>query len=179
MSEAFKNGYLLFDKNWFIGSEFFKSLSHAEFRIMTYLLASVMRPNKRDPRYRRAKTIATLYQRNKLLVANVSTRTIAERCQVSRSTVWETLKKFNAVGAAIRISHGAKDGENNFYILGFDASDSEREEYYFVDSIPIKSGEKMPDETREAIEVGYEKTVFTKSAMGWKKLFGEDKRLTH
>jgi hypothetical protein len=179
MSEAFKNGYLLFDKKWFIGNEFFKSLSHAEFRIMMYLLSSIMRPNKRDLRYKRAKTIAMLYQRNRLLVANVSTRTIAERCQVSRTTVWATLDKFNAVGAAIRISHGAEDGENNFYILGFDASGSEREEYYFVDSIPIASGKKMPEEIRETIEFGYEKTVFTKSNQDWKELFGEDKRLTH
>jgi DNA-binding MarR family transcriptional regulator len=178
MSEVFKNGYLLFDKSWFIESEFFKSLSHAEFRIMMYLLASVMRPNKRNPRYKRAETIAMLYQRNKLLVANVSTRTIAERCQVSRSTVCKALDNFYAVGAAIRISHGAKDGENNFYILGFDGSGSERDEYFFVDSIPIRAGEKMPDVVRERIESGYKETVFTKSARGWEILFGEERRLT-
>ena len=173
MSEAFKNGYLLFDKNWFMENQFFKSLSHAEFRIIIYLLASVMRPNKRDPRYKRAETIAMLYQRNKLLVANVSRGTVAKRCQVSSSTAWKTLYKFNAVGAAIKISHGGDDGENNFYILGFDASDSEREEYFFVDSIPIKAGEKMPDEIRERIESGYKETVFTKSDRGWQILFGE------
>jgi DNA-binding MarR family transcriptional regulator len=178
MSEVFKNGYLLFDKSWFMDSEFFRSLSHAEFRIMTYLLASVMRPNKRDPRYKRGETIALLYQSNKLLVANVSTRTIAERCQVSRSTVCKVLDKFHGTGAAIRISNGDEEGENNFYILGFDSLGSLKDEYFFVDSIPIRDGKGMPDAIREYIEFRYKDTVFTSSSRVWKTLFGEVKRPT-
>ena len=76
------------------------------------------------------------------------------------------------------LPYGAKDGENNFYILGFDASGSERDEYFFVDSIPIRAGDKMPDVVRERIESGYKETVFTKSARGWEILFGEERRLT-
>lgn len=173
MSEAFKNGYLLFDKSWILENEFFKSLTHAEFRIMTYLIASVLRLTKRDQRYKRGLQAATLYQDNNLLVANVSTRTIAEKCRVSRSTVCKALDKFHEVGAAIRIPSSANESDNNLYVLGTHDPGKEKEDLFFVDSRPIKSGAKMPQDVRDHIESHYKDRPFRYAKRFWKGLFDE------
>ena len=58
---------------------------------MVYLLSSRLKVNIRDPRYKRGDLIAKLYQEKNLLLANVSIRTIAKKCSVSRATVCRTL----------------------------------------------------------------------------------------
>ena len=72
----FCKGFFVFDKSWIHDNKFFQSLSHAEFRILLYLLSSALKSSKRDQKYKRGDLIASLYQRNKLLVVNASQRTI-------------------------------------------------------------------------------------------------------
>jgi len=163
MSKAFQNGFLIFDKRWIHENKFFMSLSHAEFRVMVYLLSSVLRLTKKDQRYKRGELIALLYQKNKLLVANVTTRTIAEKSRVNRSTVCKALDKFNDIGAVIKISDGAENSANNLYLLGFEDMNAEqdgKEDYFFVDSIAIEWGEKMPDTIKRFIRDNYRKKSF-------------------
>jgi len=144
---------------------------------MVYLLSSVLKITKRDRLYKRGDQIALLYQHNNLLVANVSTPTIAERCSVSRGTVTPAINKFDEYGAAIRITEGNDPGENNIYILGFSDRDGRyhdgRKEYYFVDSIPIKNGERMPENIRREIVQRYSEVMFIPATRCWIELFGE------
>jgi len=162
MSKAFQNGFLIFDKRWIHENEFFRSLSHAEFRVMVYLLSSVLRVSKKDQRYKRGELIAFLYQENKLLVVNVTTRTIAEKSRVNRSTVCKALDRFNDYGAAIKICDGIDGGTNNLYLLGFEDMNAEdgKADYFFVDSIPIQRGGKMPDTIKTFIRDNYKDTSF-------------------
>jgi DNA-binding MarR family transcriptional regulator len=163
MSKAFQNGFLIFDKRWIHENEFFRSLSHAEFRVMVYLLSSVLRVSKKDKRYKRGELIAFLYQENKLLVVNVTTRTIAEKSRVNRSTVCKALDTFNDSGAVIKITDGAEKSTNNLYLLGFEDMNAEmdgKEDYFFVDSIPIKRGNKMPDTIKTFIRDNYKDKSF-------------------
>jgi len=113
-----KNGFMIFNKSWIYGNEFFRSLSHAEYRIMLYLLASVLRISKKDRRFKRSDLLTNLYQNNNLLVVNASYETIAETSEVDRGTVYKALKGFDDYGAAIKISNKGKNGANNFYIMG-------------------------------------------------------------
>lgn len=167
MSKAFQNGFLIFDKRWIHDNAFFSALSHAEFRIMVYLLSSVLRVTKKDKRYKRGEMIAYLYQENKLLIANVTTRTIAEKSRVNRSTVLKALDIFNEYGAAIKVDDKGDSGANNFYLLGFEDMNAEmdgKEDYFFVDSIPIKRGIKMPDAIKTFIRDNYkEKGLLNRS----------------
>ena len=162
MAKAFQNGFLIFDKRWIHENEFFKSLSHAEFRVMVYLLSSVLRVSKKDKRYKRGELIAFLYQENKLLVVNVTTRTIAEKSNVNRSTACKALDRFDDSGAVIKISDGAEKSANNLYLLGFEDFNAEdgKEDYFFVDSIPIKSGTKMSDTIKTFIRDNYKDKSF-------------------
>ena len=162
MSKAFQNGFLIFDKRWILEDEFFRSLSHAEFRVMVYLLSSVLRVSKKDKRYKRGELIAFLYQENKLLVVNVTTRTIAEKSKVNRSTVCKALDRFDDSGAVIKITDRAEKSANNLYLLGFEDMNAEdgKEDYFFVDSIPIQRGNKMPDTIKKFIRDNYKNKSF-------------------
>lgn len=175
MSKEYKYGFLIFNKEWLLENEFFNSLSHAEFKIMVYLLSSRLIIKKRDQRYKRGDLLAKLYQVNNLLVVNVSIRTISEKCMVSRATVCKALEKFDIAGAAIRISQGQEDGENNIYIVGFKgpASDGE-EDYFFVDSTPIKKHGAMQKEYRDNIAANFNKKIFSHTSEGWKNLFEKE-----
>jgi DNA-binding MarR family transcriptional regulator len=158
MSEAFKNGFLIFDKRWNYDNRFFRLLSSAEFRIMIYLLSSALRTSKRDQRFKRGELVAILYQVNKLLVANVSTRTIAERTGRNRSTVCKALDKFDEIGAVIKINEPIDGASNNIYLLGFEDYNGEidgKHDYFFVDSIPLFKGEAMPDRYKQYIRDHY------------------------
>jgi len=44
---GFDRGFFIFDKNWIYDNEFVRSLSHAEFRVLVYLLSSTLKLNKR------------------------------------------------------------------------------------------------------------------------------------
>lgn len=177
MSEHYTRGFFIFDKTWIQENAFFQSLSHAEFRIMVYLLSSVLKITKKDRLYKRGEQIALLYQHNNLLVANVSIRTIAKRCRVVRGTVTLAINKFDEYGAAIRIPGGNDPGENNIYILGFSERSGQyyggRKDYYFVDSIPITKGEQMPDNHRQILIERHAETTFHPGLRGWIDLFGE------
>ena len=177
MPSHYTRGFFVFDKTWIHENGFFQSLSHAEFRIMLYLLSSVLKITRRDRRYKRGDQIAMLYQHNNLLVANVSTPTIAERCSVSRGTVTPAINKFDEYGAAIRIPEGNDPGENNIYILGFSERSARyyegRTDYYFVDSIAIKNGERMPEGIRRGITQRYAEEIFVPATRYWIELFGE------
>ena len=172
MSKAFQNGFLIFDKRWIHENEFFRSLSHAEFRVMVYLLSSVLRVSKKNLSYKNGELIAYLYQNSQLLVVNVSYAKIAEKCKVNRATVYRALNKFNEVGAVIKISGEKEKHTNNFYILGIENKQGEDKlPYFFIDSIPISSGEKMPDDIKAFICKNYmdRKTLFNTELDGYGK----------
>jgi len=157
MPERYPKGFFILDKSWFTDNQFFQSLSHAEFRIMVYLLASVLRVTKRERRYRNGGLVARLYSDSHLLVANVSQRTIADRCNVNRSTAYSALDRFNDAGAAITINRPKEEGGETFHILGFEREiEGDRISLYLVDSIQVSAGEKLPVGARDLIEEAYQ-----------------------
>ena len=168
----FDRGFFTFDKSWILENEFMQSLSHAEFRVMVYLAASTLRISKRDQRYKTGDSIATLYQRNRILFVNVSQPTIAERCKVDRSTVYEALKKFREFGAVIKVPEGKPEVSGDYYILGFEKTKEGKQDYFLVDSLPIRSGNKLPDKYKEFIRDHYKDEFFSMSDLIWRDLFG-------
>ena len=165
---------MIFDKAWMIDNKFFESLTHAEFRIMVYLLSSTLKITKSDKKYKQGDLFAKLYHKNRLLVVNTSTPKIAERSKTSRTAVCTALNKFHDYGAAIRISSGGKLGENNLYIVGFRGKlYDERDYFYFIDSIPLKNGDPMPENLKRSIETRYMDTMYNSKTAGWKELFGK------
>jgi hypothetical protein len=170
MGIEFNKGFFIFDKSWIQENEFMHSLSHAEYRIMIYLLSSTLKISKKDSHYKRGDMIAHLYQFNHILFANVSQRTIADRCNVNRLTVMRSLRMFEDYGAVITLS----DGENNnFYIIGFETKDKlDKQEYYLIDSMPIRSGKRMPEEIKNTIIEHYKDELFGSNDFIWRELFG-------
>ena len=152
MGIEFSRGFFVFDKSWIHENAFVQSLSHAEFRILIYLLSSALKITKRDSTYRRGNLIAALYQDNKILIVNTSQRTIAEKCKVNRTTVCRAL--------------------NKYYIIGFEREKVGKQEYYLVDSIPVSEGHKVPEESKKLILacIGY--PLFDKNSAIWERLFG-------
>jgi hypothetical protein len=174
MGIEFNRGFYVFDKSWFQENEFMHSLSHAEFRIMVYLLSSALKLSKRDTRFKRSKWLVDLYQNNHLLLVNVSQRTIADRCSADRKTVINTLKKFNEYGALLTISNGEEKG-NNVYLIGFENPSQHKEgkqDYYLIDSIPIRSGGRLSEETINLIKGHYHDDMLCYSEKIWGDLFG-------
>ena len=114
----YRNGFFVMNKTWFGQNGFFTSLSHAEFRIILYLLASVLRLDKRRNIAPQAMFLAGLYRDKKLLVANVAQRTIAKKCNVNRGTVQSALRKFEALGAVIVLPCENQGIQNNLYCVG-------------------------------------------------------------
>jgi len=156
MLRSYKKGFLIVDKSWFDENEFFTSLSHAEFRIMLYLLSSVLRVSKKNGSYKNGELIAHLYQNSNLLAASVSYTKIAEKCRVNRATVYRALDKFNEVGAAIKIPGIREKRINNIYIVGLENTQDEgRVPYFFADSVPLSSGGTMPEDIKEFICKNY------------------------
>jgi hypothetical protein len=171
----FCKGFFVFDKSWIHDNKFFQSLSHAEFRILLYLLSSAIKTSKRDQKYKRDELIASLYQKNKLLVVNASQRTIAEKCNADRATVYKALIKFKEIGAVIKIPDGKENGANDYYIIGFENHRKDKagkQEYYLVDSIPIRKGQKLPDKIRSFIQRFYKTESFMQREEIWRDLFG-------
>lgn len=173
MAREYNFGFLIFDKSWFYDNAFFDSLSHAEFKIIIFILSCRLKVTKKMSRYRRGELLFGLYHHNNILAANVSTRTIAEKCRVSRATVCRALAKFHEAGAVIRISHGGEEGENNLFILGFKGPISEGEDdYFFVDSMPLRTVGTMPQKLRDYIVKNFKERIFSDSSLGWRELFG-------
>ena len=171
----FNRGFFIFDKSWIHDNEFCQSLSHAEFRILIYLLSSAIKTSKRNYKYKRDELIASLYQRNKLLIVNASQRRIAEKCNADRKTVYMALNKFKEFGAVIKIPDGKENGANDYYIIGFENHRKDKDgkqEYYLVDSISIRAGQKLPDNFKNFIQRAYK--GFTNRDEIWKVLFGMD-----
>ena len=171
----FNRGYFVFDKSWIQENVFVRSLSHAEHRVMIYLLSSALKISKWDERYKRGDVIASLYQRNKILFVNASQETIAERCKMNRATAYRALKKFRNFGAAIKVPDGKETGHNDYYIIGFEKSKEGKQDYFLVDSLPIRSGKRLPDQLRDYILDHYQDGLFHESEAVWKELFGMEK----
>jgi DNA-binding MarR family transcriptional regulator len=178
MGIEFNRGFFIFDKSWIQENQFMQSLSHAEYRIMVYLLSSALKISKRDARYKRGELIASLYQRNHILFANVSQSTIADRCGINRATAYKALKKFNDIGAVIKMSEGGKGESNDYFIIGFENHRQDKDgkqEYYLIDSIPIRNGRELPDHIKEFIRGHYKDDLFFMSDLIWEGLFGTGK----
>ena len=171
----FCKGFFVFDKSWIHENEFCQSLSHAEFRVLIYLLSSGLKISQRDQKYKRGDLIASLYGRSKILFVNVSQPTIAEKCPVDRATAYKALKKFREFGAVIRVPDVKDNGDNDLYIIGFENNRKDKagkQEYYLVDSIPIRTGQKLPDRHKKFIATHYKDELFGTSDMIWSDLFG-------
>jgi hypothetical protein len=172
MGIKFNKGFFIFDKSWIHENDFFSSLSHAEFRIMIYLLSSALKLSKRGSYLKSIKWFADLYQYNHLLLVNVAQRTIAARCKVNRSTVISALKKFEDIGAVVIISNH-EDKNNHIYLIGFERLNTEeKHDFFLVDSIPIKSGKKLPDQMKNLIKEHYQDERLYYSDKIWCDLFG-------
>ena len=172
MGIEFSRGFFIFDKSWIQENQFVQSLSHAEFRILIYLLSSALKISKRDGRYKRGDTIATLYQTNKILFVNASQRTMAERCNADRGTIYRALNKFKEYGALIKVPDSEDKGANDYYIIGFERDKDGKHDYYLVDSIPIRQGHEVPIEIRKFILDHYRDPLFAKNSLIWERLFG-------
>ncbi|MFZ0451948.1 MAG: hypothetical protein WAL98_22175 [Desulfatiglandaceae bacterium] len=178
MGIEFSRGFFIFDKTWIHENKFVQSLSHAEFRILIYLLSSALKISKPNKDYKRGDLIASLYKKNKILFINVSQRTIAEKCNVNRATVCKAIKKFKGFGAVIKMPDCKNNGANDYFIIGFENSKKDKDgkqEYYLVDSIPIRTGQKLPDESKDFIRSHHEDDFFWASQLIWRDLFGMEK----
>lgn len=175
----FKKGFFVFDKSWIQENEFIRSLSHAEYKILIYLLSSALKISKRDERYKRGDVIASLYQRNKILFVNASQKTIAERCKVNRATAYRALRKFMRFGALIKVPDGKETGNNDYYIIGFEKIKEGKQDYFLVDSLPIRVGNKLPEQSKDFIRDHYQDWLFSENELIWKDLFGleRDRRI--
>jgi DNA-binding MarR family transcriptional regulator len=172
----FSKGFFIFDKSWIHENKFCQSLSHAEFRILIYLLSSGLKISKKDERFKRSELIASLYQKNKLLTVNASQRRIAEKCNANRATVYKALNKFKDFGAVIKIPDGKENGANDYYIIGFENHRKDKagkQEYYLVDSIPIRTGQKLPEQAKSRIQSFYRGLPQREEI--WRELFGMEK----
>lgn len=178
MGIEFNKGFFIFDKSWIHENEFMKSLSHAEYRIMIYLLSSALKLSKRDDRYKRGDLIATLYHWNHILFVNVSQTTIAKKCKLHRATAGKVLRKFNKFGAVIKLTDDKKGGDNDYFIIGFENHRQDKDgkqEYYLIDSIPIRTGKELPGHIKEFIRNHYRDELFYQSELIWGELFGMKK----
>lgn len=173
----FSKGFFVFDKSWIHDNKFCQSLSHAEFRILIYLLSSGLKISKKDERFKQEDLIASLYQRSRLLAVNASQRTIAAKSKADRGTVIKALRKFKDFGAVIKFPGGKETEHNDPYIIGFEYSKKDKAgklDYYLVDSIPIRAGQKLPDKYRTFILKHYNDDLFRTSDLIWEDLFGKD-----
>ena len=174
----FSKGFFIFDKSWIHENQFMQSLSHAEYRIMVYLLSSALKISKRDARYKRGDLVASLYQDNHILTVNASQSTIADRCGTDRATAYKALKKFDDFGAVIKMTDDGKNGRNHYFIIGFENHRQDKDgkqEYYLIDSIPIRNGQRLPDHIRKFIKDHYRDDLFYMSDLIWGELFGMKK----
>jgi DNA-binding MarR family transcriptional regulator len=175
MGIEFSKGFFVFDKSWIHENKFVQSLSHADYRILIYLLSSTLKISKRNKDYKRGDLIASLYKKNKILFINITQRTIAEKCSVNRATVCKALKKFKDFGAIIKMPDSKENGANDYYIIGFENHRKDKDgkqEYYLVDSIPVRAGEKLPDSSKDFIRDHHKDDLFWASSLIWEDLFG-------
>ena len=175
MGIEFSKGFFVFDKSWIHENKFVQSLSHADYRILVYLLSSTLKISKANKEYKRGDLIASLYKKNRILFINVTQRTIAEKCSVNRATVCKALKKFKDFGAVIKMPDGKENGASDYYIIGFENHRKDKDgkqEYYLVDSIPVRAGENLPDSSKDFIRNHHKGDLFWASSLIWKDLFG-------
>ena len=119
--------------------------------------------------------LAYLYRDRRLLVASVTQRNIANRCNVNRGTVQNALNKFEEMGAVMVLPCRDQGFFNNVYLLGFEAQNiMDIRSLYFVDSVYLEQGESIPDGIRNFIMSSYlEGPVFqcAKSAKDGRNFF--------
>lgn len=177
MANNFENGFFIFDKSWWHDNAFMKSLSHAEFRIMIYLLCSVLRITKNDGRYKNGEIIAKVYQKSGVLFVNASQPTIAEKCGVNRATAYRAVHKFRDQGAIIKVFDGPETKTNDIHIVGFEDKRDSKMDYFLIDSLALKSGQSLPDEFISSVKENFERRVFRTDTRMWKEIFGVERRL--
>ncbi|RJR51791.1 MAG: hypothetical protein C4576_03320 [Desulfobacteraceae bacterium] len=175
MGNDFKRGFLIFDKSWLLDNAFMRSLSHAEHRIMVYLLCSVLRIPKECGRYKSGEIIAKLYRRSGILFVNASQEKIAENCGLSRTTAYRSLRKFRNHGAILKVFDGPENGTSDIHIVGFEFEKGKKQgkqDYFLIDSLALRSGRKLPDEFRKDVEENFQNWVLRPEARMWKEIFG-------
>jgi len=173
----FDRGFFIFDKSWIYDNEFVRSLSHAEFRVLVYLLSSTLKLNKRSNKSGRGKKIATIYRNNGTLFVNVSQRTVAEKCNMNRVSVHRAMRKFTDYGVLIKVPD--IEGNGDCHIIGFSTNKEGKHDYFLVESSFIRSGEKLPGHFKSYFQNHYEDNKFPVTGI-WKQLFeAEDEDLCH
>ena len=79
-------------------------------------------------------------------------------------------------GAVLKFPDENETGANDFYIVGFEYSKKDKDgklDYYLVDSLPIRAGQKLPEKYRRFILTRYEGHFFKTSDFIWDDLFGK------
>ena len=171
----FNKGFFIFDKNWIHENRFIQSLSHAEFRILIYLLSSTLKPKKGIAGLARSEQIADLYQRKGILFVNASQRTISERCHVDRRKVYDAMRKFRDCGALIRMPDGEENGNGDYHIVGFEREKEGKQNYFLLDSMFLRAGRKVPHRYQGFIAAHFRDGGFPPTKEIWEDLFGMER----
>jgi len=171
----FNKGFFIFDKNWIHENRFVQSLSHAEFRILIYLLSSTLKPKKGISGLARSEQIADLYQRKGILFVNASQRIIAERCHTGRTTTYRAVTRFKEYGALIKMPDGEDNGNGDYHIVGFQKEKDGKQDYFLLDSVFLRAGKKLPDRYQGFIAAHFRDAGFPPTKEIWEDLFGMER----
>ena len=134
-------------------------LEGTEYKVFTYLVSIIIRPNQRFIEYKNGKEIYEIYHDGKLLPVNVSHETIRKNCNIDIKTVRRVLKALHETGVALTVSK-KEYGHNNIYLMGmrniWDREDMKRSEYLFIDTDYLQHGKAIPEDIRHRI-INYRK----------------------
>ena len=129
-------------------------LEGTEYKVFTYLISIIIRPNQRFTEFKNGKEIYEIYHDGKLLPVNVSHETIRENCTIDIKTVRRVLKVLHETGVALTVSK-KNFGRNNIYLMGmrniWDREDMKRSEYLFVDTDYLQRDKVIPEDIRKLI----------------------------
>ena len=127
-------------------------LEGTEYKVFTYLISIIIRPNQRFIEFKNGKEIYEIYHDGKLLPVNVSHETIRKNCNIDIKTVRRVLKVLHETGVALTVSK-KNFGHNNIYLMGmrniWDREDMKRSEYLFVDTDYLQRGKVIPEDIRK------------------------------
>jgi hypothetical protein len=142
-------------RGWFNGNKFMDSLTPSEKWVLACLATFFWRVPYERKDSRAANTLAYLYREKEQLVTLIKERTLAEKCDLNRSTVCTAIEKLDDFGAAIRISGAKGKGASNLYILGYESRSGskgeKRSDRLFSESLILRNGGKMPEDIKEII----------------------------
>ena len=164
MSDFYGNHFGKIPHGWFDENQFINRITRADKWILACLASYIWRSEKIDTDYEIDRELVRLYKENGLLVTLMSERTLARKCDLNRSTVYEAIGRFDDVGAVIRLSGKKGKGFSNVYIMGLQRMTLEKngrirkmDEYLFSDSPVLRAGGRIPDDVKDFIRANFSK----------------------